>query len=40
MELWAPDGAVGVPVHCRELDQMALKGPFQLKQFCDSMKMI
>lgn len=25
--------AVGVPVHHRELDQMAFKGPFQLKQF-------
>ena len=24
------DGAVGVPVHCREWDQMAFKGPFQL----------
>ena len=22
------DGAVGVPVHCRELDQMAFKGHF------------
>ena len=27
--------AVGVPVHCRGLDWMALKGPFQLKQFSD-----
>jgi len=26
------DGAVGVPVQCRELDQMAFKGPFQLKR--------
>ena len=24
------DGAVGVPFHCRELDRMAFKGPFQL----------
>ena len=31
--LWAPDGAVGVPVQCREWDQMVFKGPFQLKQF-------
>jgi len=30
----APDGAVGVPVHCRECDKTALKGPFQLKHFC------
>jgi len=30
------DGAVGVPVQCREWDQTALKGPFQLEQFCDS----
>lgn len=30
------DGAVGVPVHCREWDHMALKGPFQLKSFCVS----
>jgi len=29
------DGAVGVPVHCRELDLMAFKGPFQLKPFYD-----
>lgn len=28
---------VHVPVHCRELDEMAFKGPLQLKQFCDSM---
>ena len=33
MELWAP---VGIPVHYRELEQMAFKGPFQLKPFCDS----
>jgi len=32
--LWAPDGAVGVPVHCRQWDQMAFKGRFQLKPFC------
>ena len=25
------DGAVGVPVQCKEWDQMACKGPFQLK---------
>ena len=35
---WAlcTDGAVAVPVQCRELDQMAFKGPFQLQQCCDS----
>ena len=33
------DGAVGVPVQRREWDQMAYKGPFQLKPFYDSMKM-
>lgn len=27
------DGAVGVPVHCRQWDQMAFGGTFQLKQF-------
>jgi len=27
------DGAVGVPVLCRQRDQMAFKDPFQLKQF-------
>ena len=32
-----PDVAVGVPVHCRELDQMAFKCPFQLKRFYDYM---
>jgi len=32
-----PDGAVGVPVHCRELDQMTLEGPFQPKQLYISM---
>lgn len=26
----APTGAVGIPVNCRELDQMTIKGPFQL----------
>ena len=36
MGLWAPDGAVGAPVQCRELGQVALKGLFQLKQFYDS----
>jgi len=30
------DGAVGVPAQCREWDQMALKGPFQLKPFYES----
>jgi len=30
------DGAVGAPVHCRGLDQMAFKDPFQLKCFNDS----
>jgi len=30
------DGAGVVPVQCREWDQSALKGPFQLKLFCDS----
>ena len=30
------DGAVGLPVHCRQWDQMASGGPFQLKPFCDS----
>ena len=34
--LWALDWAVGVPARSRELDQMALKGPFQPKWFCDS----
>jgi len=31
------DGAVGVPVECRELGQMASEGPFHLKRFNDSM---
>jgi len=30
------DGAVGVPVHCKELDWMAFKNFFQPKPFCDS----
>jgi len=30
------DGAVGVPAQCREWDQMAFRGPFQLKPFYDS----
>jgi len=30
------DGAVGVPAQCRQLVQMAFKGPFQLKRFYDS----
>jgi len=29
-------GAVGVPVHCRELDQAAFRGPFRLKRCSDS----
>ena len=29
MGLWAPDGAVGVPVHCREWDQAAFKSHFR-----------
>ena len=32
------DRAVGVPVQCRELEQVAFKGPFQLKPFYDSLK--
>jgi len=31
------DGAVGVPVHCRQWDQMAFQASFQLKPFCGSM---
>ena len=31
------DGAVGVRVHCRQWDQMALKSPFQHKLFYDPM---
>jgi len=34
--LWATDVAGGAPVHCRELDQMTFKGPFQLNHFYDS----
>ena len=30
------DGAVGVPLHCKMWDLMALRGPFQLKPFYDS----
>ena len=30
------DGAVGVPVHCREWERMAFNDPFHLKPFCDS----
>lgn len=30
------DQAVAVPAHCRELNQVAVKGPFQLKPFFDS----
>ena len=33
------DGAVGVPVHCREWDQMAFKGFFPFEPLYDSMKM-
>ena len=38
---WAlsTDGAVGVPAHCRGLDQMVFKSPFPLKRFNDSMIM-
>jgi len=32
-----PDLAEDVPAHCRGLDWMALKGPFQPKPFHDSM---
>ena len=32
-----PDVAVDVPVHCRGVKLDDFKGPFQLKQFCDSM---
>ena len=31
--LWESDQAASVPVHCRELDQMASKGPLQLSLF-------
>jgi len=33
------DGAVGVPVHCRQCEQMAFRGPFWLKQFYHSMRL-
>lgn len=36
MGLWAPDWAVGVPIHRRELNWMTFKGPFRLKRFYDS----
>ena len=32
-----PDPGEDVPAHCRGLDWMALKGPFQPNPFCDSM---
>ena len=31
------DGAVGVSAQCREWDQTAFRGPFQLKPLCGSM---
>ena len=31
------NGAVGVPVHCRELGQMVFEGLFQFKWFYDSL---
>ena len=31
------DGAVSVPAHCREWEEMAFKSPLQSKPFCDSM---
>ena len=36
MGLWSLI-AVGVPVHCRQWDQMAFQASFQLKPFCGSM---
>ena len=35
---WAlsTDGAVGVPVHCKEWDQIIFRSSFQLKPFYDS----
>ena len=30
------DGAVGIPVHCREWDQMAFRDPFQSEPSYDS----
>lgn len=32
--LRAPGGAIGAPVHCREVGLDAFKGPFQLKRVC------
>ena len=29
-------GAVGVPVHCRQCEQTAFGGPFQLQPVCES----
>jgi len=36
---WAlsTDGAVSVPAHCREWEEMAFKSPLQSKPFYDSM---
>lgn len=31
-----PDPAEDVAAHCRGLDQMTFKGPFQAKTFCES----
>ena len=39
-EAVSTDGAVGVPVQCREWDQMALKGPLQFKPFYGSVILI
>jgi len=36
MVLWAPEGAVVSLFIAGELDQVAFKGPFQLKRFYDS----
>jgi len=33
--LWAPDGALGIPVDCRELEGTLYGHLVQLKQFCD-----
>lgn len=38
--LVVPPGAVGVPAHCKALDQVAFKGPSQLKRFCDCVILI
>lgn len=32
--------AVGGPSDCRQLDQVAFKGPLQLKRFCDCVILI